>query len=58
MREIEKQIAVLRAVLKHQRKRSFLTASSKAFVWDELERLSNERDKLLSEQGVEIQPWD
>jgi len=58
MREIEEQIAVLRAVLKHQRKRSFLSASSKAFVWDELERLSNERDKLLIKQGVELQPWD
>ena len=54
LEKIEREISILRECLKD----SFLTAESKAFIWDELEELSAKRDELLVEQGVEIQPWD
>ena len=54
MNQIEKEISILREILKD----SVLTPAEKQSIWSELERLSNERDDLLREQGVEIQPWD
>ena len=54
MEKIEKEISILREVLKD----SVLTPAERQHIWGELAKLSDERDELLREQGVEIQPWD